>query len=111
MAQETGLYCVDVTDQRGFPEGRFPARLPRGHLEGHDTAKMPATTPPTRTRSRAPVLSGTRTGRTQALLPISTRVLRSTPGENTMTLPGSQGEHHAQEAFGTTRRALTFYHK
>jgi predicted pyridoxine 5'-phosphate oxidase superfamily flavin-nucleotide-binding protein len=28
-----------------------------------------------------------------------------------MTLPGSKGEHQAQEAFGTTRRALTFYHK
>jgi predicted pyridoxine 5'-phosphate oxidase superfamily flavin-nucleotide-binding protein len=28
-----------------------------------------------------------------------------------MKLPGSQGEHQAQEAFGTTRRALTFYHK
>ena len=28
-----------------------------------------------------------------------------------MTLPGSKGEHQAQEAFSTTRRALTFYHK
>ena len=28
-----------------------------------------------------------------------------------MKLPGSQGEHQAQEAFGTTRRALTFYNK
>jgi hypothetical protein len=28
-----------------------------------------------------------------------------------MTLPGSKGEHQAQEAFGTTRRALAFYHK
>ena len=28
-----------------------------------------------------------------------------------MKLPGSKGEHQAQEAFGTTRRALTFYHK
>ncbi len=28
-----------------------------------------------------------------------------------MQLPGSTGEHQAQEAFGTTRRALTFYHK
>ena len=28
-----------------------------------------------------------------------------------MKLPGSKGEHQAQEAFGTTRRALTFYNK
>jgi predicted pyridoxine 5'-phosphate oxidase superfamily flavin-nucleotide-binding protein len=28
-----------------------------------------------------------------------------------MQLPGSTGEHQAQAAFGTTRRALTFYHK
>ena len=28
-----------------------------------------------------------------------------------MQLPGSTGEHQAQEEFGTTRRALTFYNK
>ena len=28
-----------------------------------------------------------------------------------MKLPGSKGEHQAQEAFGTIRRALTFYNK
>ncbi len=28
-----------------------------------------------------------------------------------MKLPGSKGEHQAQEAFGTTRRALAFYNK
>jgi predicted pyridoxine 5'-phosphate oxidase superfamily flavin-nucleotide-binding protein len=28
-----------------------------------------------------------------------------------MQLPGSTGEHQAQEQFATTRRALTFYHK
>ncbi|MGE3540002.1 MAG: pyridoxamine 5'-phosphate oxidase family protein [Candidatus Tectimicrobiota bacterium] len=28
-----------------------------------------------------------------------------------MQLPGSTGEHQAQAAFGTTRRALSFYHK
>lgn len=30
-------------------------------------------------------------------------------GEN-MNLPGSKGEHKAQEKFGTSRRALAFYH-
>src|SRR5712691_2129672 len=32
-------------------------------------------------------------------------------GETIMQLPGSTGEHQAQEQFDTTRRALTFYNK
>src|SRR5262249_9387088 len=31
--------------------------------------------------------------------------------EKTMKLPGSKGEHQAQEECGTTRRALSFYNK
>ncbi|MEZ2279138.1 MAG: pyridoxamine 5'-phosphate oxidase family protein [Microcoleus sp.] len=31
--------------------------------------------------------------------------------EKTVNIPGSEGEHLAQERFGTTRRALSFYNK
>ncbi len=33
----------------------------------------------------------------------------STGEKKTITVPGSEGEHHAQKKFGTTRRALAFY--
>jgi hypothetical protein len=32
-------------------------------------------------------------------------------GGKTMTLPGSQGEHSVQQAFGTSKQALIFYNK
>ncbi len=33
----------------------------------------------------------------------------STEEKKTIKIPGSEGEHHAQKKFGTTRRALAFY--
>lgn len=35
----------------------------------------------------------------------------STSGEKALKLPGSEGEHQAQEKYGTTRRGLAFYNK
>jgi hypothetical protein len=52
-----------------------------------------------------------RAARDPQVLHISQKALMSIQGEQTMQLPGSTGEHQAQEEFGTTRRALTFYNK